>query len=54
MKVNNLFCYFYCVEITQTKLFHIMLDIFENLTMNTGALNWVEIFWSCNAKVNNY
>jgi hypothetical protein len=27
------------------------IDIFENLTMSTGALTWIENFWSYNAKV---
>jgi hypothetical protein len=27
------------------------IDIFENLAMNKGALTWVEMFWSYNAKV---
>jgi hypothetical protein len=31
-----------------------LLISFENLTMNTGALTWVEMFWSYNAKVIDY
>ncbi len=31
-----------------------VIDIFENLTMNRGALTWVESFWSYNAKVIDY
>ncbi len=31
-----------------------VIDIFENLTMNKGALTWVEMFWSYNAKVIDY
>jgi hypothetical protein len=30
------------------------MDIFENLTMNRGALTWVEVFWSYHAKVIDY
>jgi hypothetical protein len=30
------------------------IDIFENLTMNKGALIWVEMFWNYNAKDIDY
>ncbi len=30
------------------------IDIFENLTMNRGAVTWVEMFWNYNAKVIDY
>jgi hypothetical protein len=56
MKVDNLFLLILSqVDISQIKLLHIMLlDIFENLTMNTGAMSWVEIFWSYNVKNIDY
>jgi hypothetical protein len=31
-----------------------VIDIFENLTMNRGALTWVENFWNYIAKVIDY
>jgi len=33
---------------------YIDIDVFENLIMNKGALTWVEMFWSYNAKVIDY
>jgi hypothetical protein len=30
------------------------IDIFENLTMNKGALIWVEMFWNYNVKDIDY
>jgi len=55
MEVDNLFLKFYCVEISQAKLLYIKLLIsLKNLTMNRGALTWVEFFWNYNAKVIDY
>jgi hypothetical protein len=46
MNVVSNFVLFYHVEIASCNAF----DVFENLTMNKGALTWVENFWSYNAK----
>jgi hypothetical protein len=55
MKVDNLFCFIllhwnFPNQITSYNA----IDIFENLTMNRGALYWVESFWCYNAKVIDY
>jgi hypothetical protein len=55
MKVGSLFCSILSCqnfpnEITSCNA----IDIFENLTLNRGALIWVEIFWTYNAKVIDY
>jgi hypothetical protein len=55
MKVNNLFCFILsCWNLPIQIISYIAIDIFENLTMNRGALTWVEIFWNYNAKVIDY
>jgi hypothetical protein len=56
VKVDNLFCFILSlVDISQIKLLHInAIDIFEDLTMNTGAMTWVEFFWSYNVKNIDY
>jgi len=55
MKVDNLFflilsCWNFPNQITSYNT----IGIFENLKMNRGALTWVEIFLSYNAKVIDY
>jgi hypothetical protein len=52
MKVDSFFCFILSFwnfpnQITSYNA----IDIFENLTMNRGALTWVESFWNYNAKV---
>jgi len=55
MKVDSLFCYvpscwFFPNQIASSNV----LNIFESLTMNRGALTWVHNFWSYDAKVIDY
>jgi len=55
MNVNNFFCFILsCWNFLNQIASYNAIDIFENLTMNRGALTWVEIFWSYNAKVIDY
>jgi hypothetical protein len=55
MKVDNLFYFILsCLNFPNQITSYNAIDIFENLTMNRGALNWVEMFWSYNAKVIDY
>jgi hypothetical protein len=55
MKVDNFFCFILsCWNFLNQITSYNVIDIFENLTMNSDALNWVEMFWSYNAKVIDY
>ncbi len=55
MKVNNIFCFILsCWNFLNQITLYNAIDIFENLTMNKGALTWVEMFWSYNAKDIDY
>jgi hypothetical protein len=54
MKVDNFYkkksCWDFPNQIASCNAF----DIFKNMTMNRGALTWVELFWSYDAKVIDY
>jgi hypothetical protein len=55
MKVDNLFCFnLSSWNFPNQITLYNAIDIFENLTMNKGALSWVEDFSSYNAKVIDY
>ncbi len=55
MKVDNLFCFILsCWNFLNQITSYNAIVIFENLTMNRGALTWVEMFWNYNAKVIYY
>jgi len=55
MKVDSLFCFILlCWNFPNQITSYNAIDIFENLTMNRGALTWVEFFWIYNAKVIDY
>ncbi len=55
MKIDNLFCFILsCWNFPKKITSYNAIDIFGNLAMNKGALTWVEIFWSYNAKVIDY
>jgi hypothetical protein len=55
MKVDNLFCFILsCWNFPNQITSYNAIDIFENVTMNRGALTWIEMFWSYNAKVIDY
>jgi hypothetical protein len=52
MNVDILFCFVpSCWDFPNQIASCNVIDMFENLTMNKGALTWVENFWSYNAKV---
>jgi hypothetical protein len=55
IKVDSLFCSIIsCWNFPNQIISYNAIDIFENLTMNGGALTWVESFWNYNAKVIDY
>jgi hypothetical protein len=55
MKVDSFFCFILsCWNFPNQITSYNVIDIFENLTMNKGALTWVEKNWSYNAKVIDY
>jgi hypothetical protein len=55
MNVNILFCFILsCWNFSTQIASYNAIDIFENLTMNKGALTWAEKVWSYNAKVIDY
>ncbi len=55
MNVNNLFCFILsCWDFSNQIASYNAIDIIENLSMNRGALTWVEFFWNYNAKVIDY
>jgi hypothetical protein len=55
MKVDSLFCFVLsCGDFPNKITSCNAIDIFENLTMNRGALIWVESFWIYDAKVFDY
>jgi hypothetical protein len=55
MKIDSFFCFILlCWNFPNQITSYNVIDIFENLTMHTDALTWVEIFWSYNANVIDY
>ncbi len=54
MKVNSFVFIQLCWNFPNQTTSYNAIDIFENLTMNRGALTWVESFWNYNAKVIDY
>jgi hypothetical protein len=55
MKVDNFFCFVVlCWNFPNQIVSCNAIDIFENLTMSTSALTWVENFWSYDVKVIDY
>jgi hypothetical protein len=55
MNINIYFCFIKsCWNFQNQIISYNAIDIFLNLTMNRGALTWVENFWSYNAKVIDY
>jgi hypothetical protein len=55
MKVDNFVCFILsCWNFLNQITLCNVIDISKNLTMNKGALTWVEMFWNYNANVIDY